>query len=55
MGLFNHKMDLAWKDNMGALRILQESIEMNGGRKVREWENAYMAENRMRSKSMAEM
>ena len=55
VGLFEHKMDFAWKDNMGALRILQESIERNGGGKLREWEDAYMAENRMSSKSMAEM
>lgn len=50
-----HKMNFAWSDSMSGLKILQDTIAKAGNTKVEDWENAYMAENRMSSINMAEM
>ena len=50
-----HKMNFAWVDSMSGLKILQYTIAKAGDTKVEDWENAYMAENRMSSINMAEM
>ena len=50
-----HKMNFAWADSMSGLKILQDTIAKAGDTKVENWENAYMAENRMSSINMAKM
>ena len=49
-----HKMDLAWVDSMSGLKLLQDAIVPNE-KDLKDWENAYMAENRMSSTNLAEM
>ncbi len=44
----------AYQDSMLALKKLQEVIERHSGKKLQSWENAYMAENQMSSKSTYE-
>lgn len=49
-----HKMNLAWVDSMSGLKLLQDAIVPNE-KDLKDWENAYMAENRMSSTNLAEM
>ena len=49
-----YKAQEAYQDSMLALRKLQEVIENHSGEKLKSFENAYMAENHMSSKSTRE-
>ena len=51
----SHKFVTAWADSMYSLKQLQDIICKNGNTQIADWENAYMAENRMSSINLAEM
>ena len=51
----SHKFVTAWADSMYSLKQLQDVICKNGNTQIADWENAYMAENRMSSINLAEM
>lgn len=44
-----YKSQEASQDSMLALKTLQEAVAKESGKEIRDWENAYMAENRMSS------
>ena len=46
---WRYKAQEAYQDSMLALKMLQEAVENASGKKIRPFENAYMAENRLSS------
>ena len=46
---WRYKAKEAYQDSMLALKMLQEAVENASGKKIRPFENAYMAENRLSS------
>lgn len=49
-----HHME-AWQDSMRSLLEMQRAIEKETGKPILDYENAYMAENRMSSENLAQM
>ena len=49
-----HHME-AWQDSMRSLLEMQRAIEKETGKPILDYENAYMAENRMSSENFAQM
>lgn len=52
---YKFKSQMAWQDSMLGLKKLQDAIAKGTGSKVEDWQDAYLAENRMSSKNYAEM
>ena len=55
IGLASHKISTIVQDSMQPLLDLQRAIEKASGRKLKGFENAYLAENRMSSMNYAQM
>lgn len=51
----SYKFTEAWQDSMLGLKKLQEAIEKGSGEKIADFENAYIAENAMSSRNLAEI
>ncbi len=49
------KFNEAWVDSMASLKTLQDSVAEATGKPIRDFENAYLAENRMSSSNLAEI
>ncbi len=49
------KLNEAWVDSMASLKTLQDSVAEATGKPIRDFENAYLAENRMSSSNLAEI
>lgn len=45
----------AWQDSMLGLKVLQDAVEKATGKPIKDFENAYMAENSMSSRNLVEM